>query len=119
MEGLWSWIAVYAVGLVVLQVLVYRYLWRRQGSVATDYTALREERFGDRDGPRPGEPARSGESARSGEAARTTEPRRPESASRVENPAAADGSGRFCPHCGVENESESAFRLCWNCASRL
>jgi hypothetical protein len=113
MEGLWSWIAVYAVGLVVLQVLVYRYLWRRQGSAATDYTALREERFGDRDARRPGD------TPRPGEAARATELPRPERPTRAEGPAAADGDGRYCPHCGAENEPDSAFRLCWNCASRL
>lgn len=113
MEGLWSWIAVYAVGLVVLQVLVYRYLWRRQGSVTTDYTALREERFGDRDG------RRHGDTPRPGDAARATELPRPEPPTRAGGPTAADGDGRHCPHCGAENGTDSAFRLCWNCASRL
>ncbi|WP_425504775.1 DUF7577 domain-containing protein [Salinigranum marinum] len=34
-------------------------------------------------------------------------------------PARTSAGSRRCRHCGVENESDETFTLCWNCAREL
>jgi hypothetical protein len=130
----WGWIAVYAVGLTLLQLLVYRYLLNNSGSLARRVGTP----FGDGDGEtswsngpsgggQPESPPRSPETNAPG--------RRPDRSSgrpvdawppaevaeqRRGRPGdTGDTAGRTCRHCGAANESEEAFSYCWNCAREL
>lgn len=94
----WGWIAVYAIGLTVLQLVVYRYLL---------------------DGGEGGD-------ASNGESHVRTAPRGsdavgvPRLHATESRDGASDGpTARLCPRCGVENEPDRTFDRCWNCAGRL
>jgi hypothetical protein len=103
----WGWIVVYAIGLTVLQLLVYRYLLSDREDVRY------EPAFGESD-----ETATPDSSTRATRRARDPvgPPRRPTDArGRGGRPPDA----RLCPHCGAENEPDRTFDRCWNCAERL
>lgn len=94
----WGWIAVYAVGLTVLQLVVYRYL-------------LGGDEGGDASNGEP--PVRT--APRGSDTVGV--PRLHATESREET---SDGpTARPCPRCGVENEPDRTFDRCWNCAGRL
>jgi hypothetical protein len=131
----WGWIAVYAVGLTLLQLLVYRYLLNSNSSL----TRRVGTPFGDRDGD--GDRPWSNGSRGSGPPESTRSPRPPDSshddrqnanaptdrrpvdawpaADTANAPDAPDGSGRTCRNCGATNESDETFSHCWNCAHQL
>lgn len=112
MDEVWGWVVAYAVGLALLQVLVYRYLWRRGGSP----TGESVRRWYDE--PRQRADSRSRSRSRPGRHA-------PDPASTDDEAVEPGGgspvaaSGRRCPHCGAENELDETFDRCWNCANRL
>jgi hypothetical protein len=138
MDEVWTWIVVYAIGLALLQVLVYRYLWQRGGSPAGE--APRRWHDGasgrQRTESRPGGVGRSGGETRP-DAGRSTPDESPDgvvdggvAATRSESASppepdlavdrlASDSTGRICSDCGAENEPDETFSHCWNCASRL
>ncbi|RDZ64136.1 hypothetical protein C5B90_13650 [Haloferax sp. Atlit-12N] len=94
----WGWIVVYALGLTLLQLLVYRYLVNG------------------------GEPTMGEGSSR--DSARTDRYAHPEIAASFDDGSQAGvqttpTGERICPNCGVENEADTAFDLCWNCTRRL
>ncbi|SFK61440.1 hypothetical protein SAMN04487950_0185 [Halogranum rubrum] len=98
-----AWIFLYAVALVVFQVLVYRYLWTR------------EEPF-ERTAPH-ARPNSDGEAIDDG---RRHERLRTDAAAGLwVNTGPMSTSDRQCPHCGEENEPDRAFTFCWNCTGRL
>lgn len=101
----WGWIVVYAVGLAVLQLLVYRYLLNSDDEVGYDRV------FGERD-DRPDSVASGSDRGGSTRAARLAAP------SRSERPR-EDADGRYCPRCGTMNEPDPTFDRCWNCSNRL
>ncbi|MUV56624.1 hypothetical protein SAMN04487947_3048 [Halogeometricum rufum] len=104
----WGWIVVYAIGLTVLQLLVYRYLLNNGDE--TGYDGV----FGDSEDRPDGTVAQGTER---GGLART-----PRLAASPNSPADRPDSrsdGRYCPHCGTENEPDRTFDRCWNCANRL
>lgn len=129
----WGWIAVYAVGLTLLQLLVYRYLLNNGGSlsrrVGTPFSnGERETSWSN------GSSGSSGSSGQSDVPGSSRGPdgvgtRAPTSDTRTvdEMPAteptsrlAPDGTeGRSCPHCGAANESDETFTHCWNCTREL
>jgi hypothetical protein len=135
----WGWILAYAAGLVVLQVLVYRYLWRRSGPIGSDesgrwraggrdhrgdlYVRGRDGDASDGDGADGGVGSGSGHAVDDG----TSRPDRPGVPATgrewVTAPGrgadAADPSPRQCSNCGAENEPDRTFDRCWNCAERL
>lgn len=123
----WGWIVVYAVGLTVLQLLVYRYLLNSGGSL----TRRVGTPFGDGDGD---STVSNGSSRQHG----NRPPDAPGDADRDATPSPAPGvaawpeehprvrraepvatDGRRCPHCGVENERDETFTRCWNCTGEL
>jgi hypothetical protein len=120
MDGVWVWIVVYAVGLALLQVLVYRYLWQRGGSPAGEAPRRWHDDPRQRPDRRPGTDSGSGSDGQSGGESRAGADVRS-----VESPysgtlhGATPSDARLCPHCGVENEPDTAFSHCWNCAGRL
>ncbi|MFC6823947.1 DUF7577 domain-containing protein [Halopelagius fulvigenes] len=102
----WGWIVVYAIGLTVLQLVVYRYL------LSDDEGVTYEGGFGS-----------DGEDA---ESRARTAPRGRDAVgvSRLQATEAWDreqtrSDARVCPRCGVENEPDRTFDRCWNCTSRL
>jgi hypothetical protein len=127
----WGWIVVYAVGLTLLQLLVYRYLLNNGGSL----TRRVGTPFGDgeRDASVPngssGSSNSSGSNGPSGAGDADGEPRvhsrRRHSWARddVHVPGQAGGmdqtNARRCPHCGAENELDATFSRCWNCTREL
>jgi hypothetical protein len=137
----WGWILVYAAGLVVLQVLVYRYLWRRSGPIGSDesgrWRAGGRDRGGDlyvrggRDGDGNGDG--EGGSGSGADPSRGVDGEPGEGGRRHGAPAAGrewlatggrgsdadEPSSRRCSHCGAENEPDRTFDRCWNCAERL
>ena len=92
----WGWLVVYAVGLALFQLVVYRYLWDRDGSLASSVS------FG-------------GENSD----AETTQP--PRSADprfrRFDLPQQSNVDGCLCPYCGEENGT--GYTYCWNCVRPL
>jgi ribosomal protein S14 len=133
----WGWIVVYAVGLTVLQLLVYRYLLNNGGSLTRRVGTPFGD--GDRDAPlsnrssgsngsarQPGSPS-SGEVDPDGGSVPSSVlnswssdeayvPRRPDR----DDAAESTGPGhRRCPYCGAENEPDETFALCWNCTREL
>jgi hypothetical protein len=129
----WGWIVVYAVGLTLLQLLVYRYLLNNGGSltrrVGTPFgDGDRETSFSNassgsnspsrRNGsaPRPGEVDAG---ADSGPATAATDRRSRDPPASPDRADPDTPRGRRCPHCGAENEADDAFSFCWNCAREL
>ena len=104
----WGWIIVYAVGLTVLQLIMYRYLARQGETLSGSATTPRADR--DDESRR-----RSRQGAHPPDRAPWLDQRRFASAERTDGGTAA----RRCPHCGTDNESERAFGRCWNCAKRI
>lgn len=102
----WGWIAVYAIGLTVLQLVVYRYL------LDDDEGVQYEGRFGG-DGDDAESRARTAPRGRDSVGV----PRLQATESWDREPESA--GGRVCPRCGVENEPDRTFDRCWNCTSRL
>jgi hypothetical protein len=124
----WGWIAVYAVGLTLLQLLVYRYLMNSGGSL----TRRVGTPFGDGDGDREtswvdGSPRSSGDddgtagrdrpSSRGLDAWPTERARA--STDPQSRPQQTETEGRPCRHCGAVNEADATFTRCWNCAREL
>jgi hypothetical protein len=104
MEPLWGWIVVYALGLTILQLLLYRYLVGGGEGISEGSRGLGDEgREVNVDGP-----------DRSAEV--QFDPLAPRSD--VSRWTVEDGM-RVCPHCGAKNEPEQSFRRCWNCVGRL
>lgn len=102
----WGWIVVYAIGLTVLQLVVYRYLLR--GDDGVQY----ETKFGS-DGDDADSRVRTAPRGRDAV-----------SISRLQRTESWDGESnqsdaRVCPRCGVENEPDRTFDRCWNCTGRL
>lgn len=94
----WGWLIVYAVGLGVLQLLVYRYL-------ADDGVTEGRRHFSRSyvDPNRRGDPRLDGLGESAGDDARRAD---------IED-------GRHCPHCGAMNEADAVFSRCWRCTRRL
>jgi hypothetical protein len=132
----WGWIAVYAVGLTLLQLLVYRYLLNSGSSL----TRRVGTPFGDSDGDTSWSNGSSGsgtsETPPASETPHTPDgsgnrpnanspPGRqpidawPEAASHTEARAPDGSAGRSCTHCGAVNEADETFSHCWNCAHQL
>jgi hypothetical protein len=109
----WGWVVVYAVGLALLQVLVYRYLWRRGGSPAGESV----RRWYDE--PRQRADARSQSRSRPRSGRPPVEAVAPDEAVDPRSGPPTEADGRRCPHCGAENEPDATFDRCWNCATRL
>ncbi|SFR50012.1 DUF7577 domain-containing protein [Halogeometricum limi] len=105
----WGWILVYAIGLAILQLLVYRYLLNSGDEVG--YDGVFRERDDRPDGPVAQGTDNGGLVGRPGVAvsSRTAASDRPESST----------EGRYCPHCGTMNEPDRVFDRCWNCTNRL
>lgn len=104
----WGWILVYAVALTLLQVLVYRYLWRREDPFAGEgYTQWHDRtRSRARGGTGP-------DADRETSTTPSTTPKPPRADPRPET------GERPCHHCGAINETDTTFTRCWNCAERL
>ena len=103
MEPLWGWLAAYVVGLAILQLVLYRYLVDGSESLNEPPKLSDDGREMDVEG---------------GDASR--EVRLDPFAPRADvSRWSADGERRLCPHCGAENEPESAFTRCRNCAGQL
>ncbi|WP_224267928.1 DUF7577 domain-containing protein [Haloprofundus salinisoli] len=109
MRALWGWILVYVLGLVVLQLLVYRYLGGEGGAFAeADSAGARRGSGGD-------EPTER-EIVRDRTGAVNVGP--PMSTATAEA-FRESTTERVCPHCGVENEPDTTFTFCRSCAQRL
>ncbi|WP_136589611.1 DUF7577 domain-containing protein [Salinigranum halophilum] len=137
----WGWIAVYAVGLTLLQLLVYRYLLNSGGSLTRRVGTPFGDREGERDSSSPwveGSSGPAGDSGSSppsshgdGTAGRDTPSPRgidawPQESAGVRRASetrptseAAPTDGRPCRHCGAVNETDTTFSRCWNCAREL
>jgi hypothetical protein len=111
----WSWILVYAAALILLQILVYRYLWRQREPLAGEGYSQWHDRARSRasNHRREREEAARRRRARAAEAAESEGDPSPPPAGN-----AGDG-GRTCHHCGARNEADGAFTRCWNCAERI
>lgn len=103
----WGWIAAYAVGLTVLQLLMYRYL-ARHGDALSGSAALSG---GDGD-----EESRHRSASMSPERTYWMDE---DHLGSIDRPRDDPADARVCPYCDVENEPERAFARCWNCAGRL
>ncbi len=130
----WGWIAVYAVGLTLLQLLVYRYLLNNGGSLRRRVGTP----FGEGDGDREAS-WMDGSSSPPGDSESTRSPEDDETAGREvpssrgfdtwanerahvapEPPSRpAETDGRPCQHCGAVNEADPTFTRCWNCTHEL
>lgn len=103
MTGIWRWILLYVLALVVLQVLVYYYI----------------QRGGDRGVPSP--TASNGGRAGAAEEKHGPTEEWPSAATRGDGDRAspaAEGSIR-CPHCGTTNDLEANYRFCRYCVREL
>lgn len=99
-----AWIVLYAVALVVFQVLVYRYLWTHDEPFERTTPATRPNN--DSDGV--------------DDAGRRDRVQMDASAGMWVDTQSVDvASEGSCPYCGEENESEQAYTFCWNCTGRL
>ena len=107
----WGWIAVYAVGLALVQVLLYRYLLNRSDSTAEGQGLF----VGD---PEEFEYDRVRGHALAGDRGRERLELLPHDERRRLS-GVAPGEGRPCPRCGAENEPDDTFTRCWNCAGPL
>jgi hypothetical protein len=130
----WGWIAVYAVGLTLLQLLVYRYLLnsggslrRRVGTPFSDGDGERDASWmdgsssppGDSGSARsPGDDDTAGRDVPSSRGLDAWPKERAHVASRPQ-PRPAETDGRPCRHCGAVNEADQTFTRCWNCTSEL
>jgi ribosomal protein S14 len=128
----WGWIVVYAVGLTLLQLLVYRYLLNNGGSVTRRVGTPfgendRDTSWSSSSGSNPsqsnGPSSRTGEDADGGTVPARSLDAWPRSDQHdrhaASEPARTSAGSRRCRHCGVENESDETFTLCWNCAREL
>lgn len=99
-----AWIVLYAVALVVFQILVYRYLWTRDEPFERTTPTARPNN--DSDGV---------------DDHGRRERRRRDASRRMWVDAQTVGTAKegICPHCGEQNESEQAYTFCWNCTRRL
>lgn len=129
----WGWIAVYAIGLTLLQLLIYRYLLnsgrsltRRVGSPFGDREGDGESSWMDGSSSPTSNPNSSGDHDGSG--GRDSSPSArgidtwPQASASVPQPSRTDPSvadGRPCRHCGAVNESDTTFTRCWNCTQEL
>ncbi|SFG63156.1 hypothetical protein SAMN04488063_2655 [Halopelagius inordinatus] len=105
----WGWIVVYAIGLTVLQLVVYRYL------LGDDEGVQYETPFG-----ADGDDASNGEShVRTAPGGRDAVGVPRLQATELRDDAPDGPTARLCPRCGVENEPDRTFDRCWNCAGRL
>ncbi|MGM0591540.1 MAG: DUF7577 domain-containing protein, partial [Halobacteriota archaeon] len=101
-----GWVLAYGVGLLLLQLLVYRYLWSHDDSIV------------DTRGPEFGSDGSRREAVDDGGSS---------DAVMGDLPASMYVSGypdvtparRLCPYCGVENEPAPMFVFCRNCVQRL
>ncbi|RDI72079.1 DUF7577 domain-containing protein [Halopelagius longus] len=100
----WGWIVVYAIGLTVLQLVVYRYLLDGDEGVQGGFGG---------DGDDAESHARTAPRGR--DAVGVSRLQATEAWDRESGPSDA----RVCPRCGVENEPDRTFDRCWNCAGRL
>ncbi|AHZ23044.1 hypothetical protein E6P09_01895 [Haloferax mediterranei ATCC 33500] len=94
----WGWIVIYALGLTLLQLLVYRYLLNGGEPTIGDSSGRdsdRSERY-----VHPEIAASFEERSRTGVQTTPT-------------------GERICPNCGAENEADTTFDLCWNCTRRI
>ncbi|MFC7202892.1 hypothetical protein ACFQJC_05155 [Haloferax namakaokahaiae] len=92
----WGWIVVYALGLTLLQLLVYRYLVTSGEPTMGEGVGRdsdRTERYGHPELAVPFDDRTGVRRTPTGE--------------------------RICPHCGTENEPDPTFDLCWNCTGRI
>jgi hypothetical protein len=103
----WGWILVYAVGLALLQVLVYRYLWQQGGSLAGEAPFSSDTRPDESRRPRPRDalPTREADSWLDMHREEEQEP--------------AGSAIRRCPNCGADNELDQTYTYCWNCVTRI
>lgn len=108
MRALWGWILVYVLGLVVLQLLVYRYLGGEGGAFAEADSAGARHSSGDDN------PEREVVRNRTGPVNVG-----PPTATATAEAYGRSTTDRLCPHCGVENEPDTTFTFCRNCAQRL
>ena len=129
----WGWIAVYAVGLTVLQLLVYRYLVQNGGSLTRRVgTPFGDTSVSNRSSGASGQSSRRGRGSPDPNQNRTPPgaldawpreddggPQRGDRTRANEPPSADHEDGRACPHCGAMNEADETFSLCWNCARDL
>lgn len=101
----WGWLAVYVVGLVAFQLLVFRYMHNgeevdgRTSPGGAHVGGSTHERVGKFDDGAEDDAAPSG--------------------SVGAGPVAEAGATRRCSRCGAQNEPDRTFSLCWNCAARL
>ncbi|WP_224448534.1 DUF7577 domain-containing protein [Haloprofundus salilacus] len=109
MRALWGWILAYVLGLVVLQLLVYRYLGGDGGAFAEADSAVARRGGG-------GDESADRDVVRDRPGAANVGP--PMAAARAEA-LRESTTERVCPHCGVENEPDTTFTFCRNCAQRL
>lgn len=135
--NVWGWIVLYAAGLTLLQLLIYRYLLnnrgsltRRVGTPSGDGDAAWSDRTSD---SREGSPPKGSSSAgdgdgKSGSIPSSSPPDRPagrgvpsleDGTAPVEPKHPEAGENRRCPHCGAENEPDGTFTRCWNCTREL
>ncbi|WP_416840144.1 hypothetical protein [Haloferax sp. DFSO52] len=94
----WGWIVIYALGLTLLQLLVYRYLVNGGEPTMGDGVGRDSDRMDRYVHP---------------EIASSFEDR-----SRTSVQVTPTGE-RICPECGATNEADTTFDLCWNCTRRL
>ena len=94
----WGWIVIYALGLTILQLLVYRYLVDGGEPTMGDGSARNADH-----GDRYAHPE-------------IAVPFDERSSVGVQRTPTGE---RICPSCGAENESDATFELCWNCTRRL
>jgi hypothetical protein len=115
----WGWIVVYALGLTILQLLLYRYLVggsgtpvdrganvEREGS--PPFESENDDR-GDRDSRGDVDPRVRALLGRSEPGPWGEQPDR----------ASEEPGVRTCPHCGAENEPDPVFSRCWSCTGQL
>jgi hypothetical protein len=130
---LWGWLAVYVVGLTLLQFLLYRFVRDGDGGVRNDYLddGTAEGDSGGRRGIGPGQRGRSGTTpsdSRRDKRGRHERPRDdradPPAGPRFESrrPQAVETTdgGRICPHCGTENhDPDGTYRYCEHCVQPM
>ena len=135
----WGWIVLYAAGLTLLQLLVYRYLLNNRGSLTRRVGTPSGDGEGDvawsnrtsdsRETSRPSSSSSAGDGDREDRSIPSSSP--PHRSPGRSIPSLEDGGGliepehvgaagnRRCPHCGAENEDDETFTRCWNCARGL
>jgi hypothetical protein len=131
----WGWIVLYAAGLTLLQLLVYRYLLNNRGSLTRRVgTPSGDAAWSDRTADsRAGTPSKDSSSAGDGDRESGSVPSSspPDRSAGRSVPSLEDGGAwvepkqlgvtgnRRCSHCGAENEPDATFTRCWNCTREL